>query len=1243
MRARMSPKMTSRPCSSGRTAPRRRIPLEFDALQFDFDIGKIFTCDDAPPCNLPEIEFDLGIPVLGIEGRFQPRFTFDWNLHFGFGVDDDLGFYFVTDFGNPGDMDRTNDEMAITASGVFSNGEGANVEGNLLFLAVNLTDGLDIDGDGRVFTDQKSFDPATEEVTRLFLGAGVDIVDPDGDGRLTFPEMVTGSFKDILQVGITGGAVLRAHAEVDFSTIDPSLASVLPSIATDILIDFVLSASTTGGVVIHPPEVLFKDISLDLGSFISDFAGPILNRIGDFIGPFEFLIGPDGFINACVPLLSDLLGTCTTGKDLIAIYDPDNGPKVVAFLDFVEQLYFLIDLVNDAASESNVMLNFGDLVLFDAPGGTDFAGLLDNPFSLGLPGGTSDLRSLNNLNHVSIPKPAVPTLPPATKTKRFMAGVTNPGSIEFTLLKPETIFNLLLGQPTTLFTVEFPELGFDFYYRQQIPIIGPLVGLFGGGIGGTLDIGFGYDTHGLQQTMATDNPAFLLNGFFINDLDASGFDRPEATLTALVTVGAGLSVGLAKAGVEGGIEATIDFNLADLNADGKVRGDEIAANFVASGSNPLAIFDTSGMMEFFLRAFVEIDVLLTEIELEYEFARLKLFEFDIPFERPSILATQSGDTLTLNIGPSAAGRLQGDISDIGETIHVKSVHDGSAVAVWSDQFHVTESIASINPFVGVKKIVADGGAGNDFIDLSGVTSTAIVADVNGGAGRDVIVGGAGGDLLMGDGGNDVLIGNRGPDVIEGGLGEDRLYGDFPPAVLEFGLAVSLPTSIKTSTLVGAADDDKLNGQAGDDFLEGGDGADRYIGGPGDDKFQASLGSDTFDLDDFGSVETIDGSSGSHVLDFSGKAQNLTFFLQDPGGGVEIHVGFDQQAGTPGTSISDFNNQVIVKDPSVITGIIGSDFVDTFHVCETATAITLNGNKGSDQYNFYTGASDICSGSATIDVTVNDQGNPWDSGDLIRVIGTSDTDTIRVTSTTIDLSDGMEPSQLVTYSAPAADANVLQLKVTGVEGDDSIDVESTAATVPVRIEAGVGNDVITVGGGAAGVNNIAGLAQPGLNVPFGLGPLVLLGGTGHDAVVINDSGDSSGKTGNVTAFREKRQGIADPIEVGVVSGLGMSLMVAGNPKDGRVEFEGFEALKILLGSGGDTFTVGGEFNLDKNSPRRRDAKSRNARRYGIPQESIAGRSKRSEFVGNQGCPRHFHGHDDCFRRRGGRHVQRDRHQ
>ena len=125
-----------------------------------------------------------------------------------------------------------------------------------------------------------------------------------------------------------------------------------------------------------------------------------------------------------------------------------------------------------------------------------------------------------------------------------------------------------------------------------------------------------------------------------------------------------------------------------------------------------------------------------------------------------------------------------------------------------------------------------------------------------------------------------------------------------------------------------------------------------------------------------------------------------------------------------------------------------------------------------------------------------------------------------------------------YVAPAADANVLQIKVFGKGGNDTLNVDSTALTVPVRIDGGTGHDLFTVGKNT--LDNILGLARTGLNSPFGLGPVVLVGGAGQDSVVVTDEADTGTNTGNLTVFRETRLGVVGTVEVGIVSGLGMTL-------------------------------------------------------------------------------------------------------
>lgn len=1165
--------------------------MEAKALQFDFDIGTQIIQ------TLANVNLDVGIPLLSLGGEMEPTVTVEWGLHLGFGVDLDKGFYFVSKHDDPEVAGDDNPELTFSVNLDLDSDDGspAVIEATLAILKLQLTDGVDLNNSNSI---------TTEEYTRIFLEASLDIRDYKGggtdgtssDGKLTIPELITQSPRDTFVFDISGGARLLAHGELSFGGLDSgsglSLANILPSISTDLILNFDIGYNTLSGLDVKAPEVALANISLDLGDFIGGFAGDLLNTVGDILDPMDWLIGPDGLLNFRIPLISDLLGKTVRIRDLINIFDPDNGPKVNQFLDFVEVLYFLTDLVEDAKDAG--VLNFGDLVLFKNDSGSsffdDYTGFLDKVFTLGLNGAT-DLRDISNLNNVTLPPidPADFSAQPST-TQKFTAGVTKEGSIDFPILKPEVIFGLLLGKPATIFTIELPELGFEFMYRQVIPIIGPLAATFSGKIGGNLDLGFGYDTLGISQFIATMNPAYLLNGFFLNDLDpATGIDRAEATFMAEIAVGAALSLGIATVGVEGGIGAKILFNLNDPNNDGKVRFAEMASNILANSGNPVAIFDVSGLVEFFLRAYIEV----LFFEASFEFARLKLFEFDIQFERPGVLATQQGSTLILNVGPNASARIQGNTSDGDERIYAKTIADGTVV-VWSDQFNVTEGVATTNPFTGIEKIVVMGGAGNDLIDMSGVQAGhGVSVEADGGPGNDIIYGGGGNDKLVGGEGNDVLVGNGGDDTLIGGLGNDFLFGDGLIAPLPSGM----PTLPDPKTAFTGSGADVLQGGAGDDYLYGGPGIDNYSGGAGNDRFERSDGGDIIDLSDAGSYDVIYGGSGAPTLDLSGQGVPVTVFVKDD----RILAGFGKQNISTSSilaagfsAIDDttfintykdaFDHVILVLDASDIDTIIGSSSPDIFHVQETTSALTLNGGVDADTYYFYADPT----GANPITVTVDDIGENLKDENVINIVGSSEADTITVTSSTITLDDG--GTQVVTYVPPSSDpadfTDQLIIKVFGNGGDDVINVASTYVTVPVRIEGGAGNDTVTVGNGT--VDNLKSFLNANANGGFGFGPLVLVGGAGHDTVIIDDSTDTSDNTGHVTSFLEKREGFADLVEVGVVSGLDMEMTVpldGGGTKvvDGHVEFEGFEVVDVRLGSGEDVFVIGGALNIDNIDP------------------------------------------------------------
>ncbi|MGP0628314.1 LEPR-XLL domain-containing protein [Nitrospina sp. 32_T5] len=1099
--------------------------LSEDFIQFDFKLGDSFT-------QALDIAFDFGIPGLGLEADFTPTITLDWNLDFGFGLDETKGFYFVSS--DPDEL-----TLSIDLDLGSTQGMPAFARGQLLFLALGITDGIDLDDDGDL------------EFSGLNLTGAINVADPNDDGRLTIGELISGSIGDIFQPSLTGSADILMQAEVDFTTLGSAdLARVLPSISTGIIVHWGLSATPNTGLVVDDPSIVLADVSLDLGSFISDFAGPVLGNIADIIEPLDFLIGPDGFLNKRIPLLSDLAGKTITGRDLIETFDPT--AKIGPFLDAIAELFFLVDLIGDAeaalATTGSLNFNFGDLVLTDPTSFFDVGAvsgyLTGDRIDLSLPNLNKNSFKNVNFKNMSLNSPSQEGSGGGQAVTRFQSGVTSGGSFQFNLFDPATIFSLIMGQDdVTLFTAELPEFGFNFFYKQKFPIFGPLVASLGGGIGGTIDLGFGYDTRGLQQFIGSFNPATLINGFFLNDLDPiTGEDRPEATLTATIVASAQLDFLIASAGVEGGVDINIFFNLADLDHDGKIRFDEMAANLAANSFNPLSVFDTSGVAEFFMRAFIEINLLVTKIRKTFEFVRVELFSFDIPFNRPGILATQDGDVLTLSIGSNSENRLNGNVSDISEKIHVKS--DGGDVLVWSDQFFVGEGLAQ--RFSGVNTIIADGGQGNDEIDLSGLNSGYEVI-VHGGVGNDVIVGSKGDDDLYGDEGNDTILGMGGKDLVDGGAGNDNLYGDFQAIGLTIeGRSINsiFGGTEDEDTLKGGAGNDNLFGNGGNDTLDAGTGTDSLDGGADDDVYLGLL---------VGGANTIATGTGFNTLDFSDVRDRVNFTLRN------------------GQVVASWEGNTMTASLDEISTILGGRSDDTFHVYETrddGVTTLLDGQQKNDKYIFYAEDGD------PIDALVNDQGNAWDNGNIIEARGTTGDDTISLTNATISL--GVD--QLITYVAPPATENILQIKLKSRAGRDSINVKSTADTVPVTVFSGEGDDTVTVGDSGT-LDNIGALLRPGLNVPFGLGPLTLVGEGGHDTVVFDDSNDADNEFGNLTSFIENRAG-NQQVEVGVLSGLGMTLDSDAGGLTGRVEFEGFEAVDVQLGGGADDFRVGGDEVLDE---------------------------------------------------------------
>jgi RTX calcium-binding nonapeptide repeat (4 copies) len=1120
-------------------------------VQLDMDLGGTFTIST-------NIAFDLGIPALSISANLNPTITFAWHLHLGFGIDDHKGFYIV-----PGD----DLHVGMTVDfGSAESGTPATATGQLAFLALKLTD--------EAYDFQFPDEDATH-YSQLSLDGDVMIGDPNSDGKLTLSEMTSAKASDLIKPSISGNADLAMHAVVDFSTLGSSLTTVLPSVSTDIILHWHAEASPGKAPTFGEPYVDLADITLDLGSFISDFAGPVFNEIHNILSPFDWLIGPNGLMNFRIPLLSDLAGQTITMKDLVKAFDPEDGPVIDAFFDVLSEFYYLSDLVTKAEAEGgNIKIDFGDLLIADPYSGTDGK----NPLTGSSQG--SDLASMSNLSKLdlsNVPGASgdVPSLPQGTgsSTSSFVAGVSGSGSLTFPILKPENVFKLLLGQPATLVEYDMPTLGFSFFYRQQFPIFGPLFATIGGGLSAKLNLAFGYDTLGINEFIKSRNPADLIDGFFIDANDPkTGMPRPTATVDLQIAAGAEINLGIAEAGVEGGIEATINFNLDDLNNDGKIRLSELAANLEANDFNPLSVFDISGEIDFFLRAFLKIDLFLFSVDFEYVFAKITLFKFDITFNRPQILGALGDDgTLTLNIGPDAANRLKGDISDDSEHITVSGTGDDLTVSLGSSTSH----------FHGVKKLVADGGLGDDIIDLRNMTDPNVDQEIHGGDGNDIIYVGAGTANIFGDAGDDTIYGYNwdGSHGTNPAAGAETLDGGDGNNTITAGSAVTKE--------IGGAGVDTLTAGTANDIIMGGAGNDIITSGPaGSTTTVMALGA--------GSSPQLIPNGGKFILDFTGfDTDSVTFWLKDgkllagwggTNGGSGGGIGITNDSAR-GIQIPDYDHKFTSSDITAFTKILGGNGADIFNVWQagqdTTHALILDGGKGSDTYNIYGGDPtgtgpllnvniDDIDGEGTI---ANPLGNAWDD-DRIVIDGTSGRDSIEATSSDVKFHLSGGNDQKVAFHAPVYGLSILRLIVFGELGDDLIRIDSTAQTVPVKVfgDGGTpsgsdGGDTIIIG------NQLSNILEHSLPDPsINLGPLVLVGGGGYDTVVLDDTGDSTGRTGTMDSFMDPRPGGA--VEVGKISDLGMAMAVdpPNTPDVGSVRFEGFESVQLKLGSGADYFSI-----------------------------------------------------------------------
>lgn len=779
-----------------------------DATFDDLDV--MLSCDDGLVANLRlkkflalldttqnPIDFDIGVPGFGLEvdGNVVLGIGFDLRLVFGFNKTD--GFYLGTEGG------MEDPELVLEFSATIP---GLHAAGELFFLQLDV---MDSETDPSHFTG----------------GFYVDLEDPNGDGKLTFSELTSADFEDIVH------GELAAEAEINLSLAASFAGDArFPRLLADFHLGWEWSLEDGAG----DPEIEFGNIRLDLGSFISDVIGPILEEIQKVTQPLQPIID---IVTMELPILSELAGkpiTFLTLAEAFGYLDPGT-------VKFIQQVLQVVDFINSIPTGSgSIYIPLGSFLM-----------------EKGDDGSYSDTNPLGNLSEIdldsalaSLGSESTASSTQISQTSGFMGDVGSLDNFKLPWLSnPSELFGLFVGKPVRLFEWQMPTFKFQFTYTQKIPIYPPLYAQFGGTIGATIDIGFGYDTYGIQKFIegGAKNVIDIFDGFYIADYDANGNERAELTLLGEIFAGVSISLGPVEVGVQGGIGVTVEFDLNDVEDDGRVRISELVAN---AQQDPRCIFDIHGEVYLFLEAFLKVDLFFFEIDKTWRFGEFLLFSFDITCPEP-VLASASGGVLTIHVGDNAGLREEIDTADGSETFVIKHLEGTAGSETVEVQWgHYTQTFGPDNGFV-FSSIKADLGEGNDYIDFTGVL-TAVT--VNGGAGNDTII--------LGLGPLSVARGDDGDDTITAG-GEDGIA--VTGVTLEGGNGADLLTGRNDAiTIRGDGGSDTIYGTAGDDMLYGGDGADIIYAYGGNDSIWGDAGNDTIYAD--AGDDTVEAGDGNDVVE-----------------------------------------------------------------------------------------------------------------------------------------------------------------------------------------------------------------------------------------------------------------------------------------------------------------------------------------------------------------------------------------
>ena len=618
------------------------------------DVELTFKFSDSYSVFSVPLAADFGLPGLGFksEGSLDADFSYDAMLDLVFPLNGDI--YLNTD----------PSKTFFDANFTTKLSPGFKLTGGLGFLQMDAVNKPSVNANIDV---NRGANPATQVSTGLDVNFTLDVSgtsglgQPNPDYKLTLSELTQTDFESLFRYSLAGDAAmsLGMKTSVSGSSAIPSfsfdLASVLP------LFDY--SNQEKASAASAASNFYFDNIRLDLGSYITDMLSPIVGGIDNILNPIYPIVDAlyaDTKIFKTVGIAS----TFDTNEDGIVspidladwfatyyaiLYPGVAADKLKASIDatitFVDLIKGVMDLVRNLdkmAEEGSFYVDYGGYVLpaYEA-GNADSS--TPTVTAANTPDLAKDTATQANNGGTSAESASSGAKTSSSAFSLIMKELDALGFKIPIIDDPTKAINLLLGKTVDLFSWTMPEMGMSSEISQDFYIYPGIDGIIEGGFGVNANIGFGFDTYGLNEWaksgFKSSDAWKVFEGFYIADGINPGTpsfqDVPEFTMDASMGAGLGLSAVVTKASITGGLEASASFDLLDEGevagtSDGKIRGQEIINRL----DTPLELFSLIGDLSAYLNAKVQVGIDMGfystwDTVWDERLATIPLFEFSV--------------------------------------------------------------------------------------------------------------------------------------------------------------------------------------------------------------------------------------------------------------------------------------------------------------------------------------------------------------------------------------------------------------------------------------------------------------------------------------------------------------------------------------------------------------------------------------------------------------------------------------